>query len=71
VGIGGFGIVCRAIEQYAEEPNLRQGPWTDLYALGAVVYASLTGKQPPPAHWTTCTANGTSWPATSASRTPA
>ena len=37
------------IEQYAEVPNLRQGPWTDLYALGAVVHFSLTGKPPPPA----------------------
>ncbi len=37
------------IEQYAEVVQLRQGPWTDLYALGAVVFYLLRGSPPPPA----------------------
>lgn len=34
------------IEQYAESTALRQGPWTDLYALAGVVYFCLTGRPP-------------------------
>ncbi|MEJ5999827.1 serine/threonine protein kinase [Paucibacter soli] len=37
------------IEQYAEATGLRQGPWTDLYALGAVMHYLLLGHPPPPA----------------------
>jgi len=36
------------IEQYAEATQLRQGPWTDLYALGAVVVYMLNSVPPPP-----------------------
>lgn len=36
------------VEQYAEMPGIRQGPWTDLYALGSVVHFLITGQAPPP-----------------------
>ncbi len=35
------------VEQYAQMPEMRQGPWTDVYALCAVVYAAVMGRKPP------------------------
>jgi len=37
------------IEQYTDDPAFTQGPWTDIYGLGAVVHAVVTGELPPPA----------------------
>lgn len=37
------------IEQYAHDRELRQGPWTDLYAVAATMCFALTGQAPPTA----------------------
>ncbi|HPU54638.1 MAG TPA: serine/threonine-protein kinase, partial [Burkholderiaceae bacterium] len=36
------------VEQYANGPEMRQGPWTDIYALAAVLYYCIGGKTPTP-----------------------
>ncbi len=37
------------IEQYAEAGSVKQGPWTDIYALGATLHFLLLGRPPSPA----------------------
>ena len=37
------------VEQYGAMPDLSQGAWTDLYALGSVVEFAITGRTPPQA----------------------
>jgi serine/threonine protein kinase len=36
------------VEQYAEIPGMKQGPWTDVYALAGVAHYALRGRTPPP-----------------------
>ena len=35
------------IEQYADDESMAQGPWTDIYALSAVIYSLIAKKAPP------------------------
>jgi serine/threonine protein kinase len=37
------------IEQYTASGDLRQGPWTDIYALCALLYGAVAGRVPVPA----------------------
>ena len=37
------------IEQYADAKSMRQGPWTDIFALASTCYFMLTGRPPVPA----------------------
>jgi non-specific serine/threonine protein kinase len=34
------------VEQYADDGSATQGPWTDIYAIGAVLYFAIVGRAP-------------------------
>jgi serine/threonine protein kinase len=36
------------VEQYADVASMKQGPWTDIYALSSVIYFAITGRAPEP-----------------------
>ena len=44
-GVLNSGFV--AIERYAYDPSMPEGPWTDIYAVAAVLHLAITGKPPP------------------------
>ena len=35
------------IEQFADDASMKQGPWTDIYALGATMFFAINGRAPP------------------------
>ena len=35
------------IEQYADDPTMAEGPWTDIYSVAAVLHFAITAKPPP------------------------